>query len=107
MHEELQRYIMYDVFDVVKLQDVPPEEKMLTTTWAIKQKSNGDRSARINMRGYEQEHGDHYDSASISSPVTKDVSIRVMLTLMLMAKMKAYIVDVKDTFLIGEFDNGN
>ena len=52
---------------------------MLTTTWAMKLKSNGDRRARINMRGYEQEDGDHYDSASISSPVTNDVSIRVML----------------------------
>ena len=58
------------------------------------------------MRGYEQEDGEHYDSASISYPVTNDVSIRVMLTLMLMAQMRAYIVDVKGAFLIGEFDNG-
>ena len=106
VQEELQRFKKHDVFDVVKLEDVPPGVKMLTTTWAMKLKSNGTYRARINMRGYEQEDGEHYDSASISSPVTNDVSIRVMLTLMLMAQMRAYIVDVKGTFLIGEFDNG-
>ena len=58
------------------------------------------------MREYEQVDGDHYDSASISSPVTNDVSIRVMLALMLMAGYKAYIVDVQGAFLHGEFDNG-
>ena len=61
----------------------------------MKLKSNGTYRAKINMRRYEQEDGEHYDSASISFPVTNDVSIRVMLTLMLMAQMRAYIVDVK------------
>ena len=46
-------------------------------------KSNGEFRARLNMRGYEQEDGDHYNSASISSPVTNNVSVRVLLTLML------------------------
>ena len=79
---------------------------MFTTTWAMKRKSNGIYRAKINMRRNEQEDGKHYDSTSISSPVTNDVSIRVMLTLMLMAGMRAYIVDVKGASLIGEFDNG-
>lgn len=68
--------------------------------------SNGIFRARINMRGYEQIDGDHYDSASISSPVTNDVPIRVLLVLMIMEHFEAYIVDVQGAFLHGEFDNG-
>ena len=104
--EELDRFIENDVFEVVNLKDLPKGVKMLTSTWAMKMKSNGEFRARLNMRGYEQEDGDHYDSASISSPVTNDVSVRVLLTLMLMSGKTAYIVDVKGAFLHGEFDNG-
>ena len=58
------------------------------------------------MRGYEQIEGEHYDGASISSPVTNDVSVRTLLTLMIMANYKAYIVDIKGAFLHGQFDGG-
>ena len=61
----------------------------------MKRKSNGIYRAKINMRGNEQEDGEHYDSTSISSSVTNDVSIRVILILMIMAGIRAYIVDVK------------
>ena len=94
------------MFEVVKLDDVPKEEKMFTTTWAMKKKANGTYRARMNMRGFEQDDGEHYDSASISSPVTNDVSVRVLLVLMLMANFTSYIVDVQGAFLHGEFDNG-
>ena len=104
--DELKRYRKRKVYKAVKLSDVPKGAKLLTTTWAMKKKSNGVYRARLNMRGYEQVDGDHYDSASISSPVTNDVSIRVMLALMLMAGHKAYIVDVQGALLHGEFDNG-
>ena len=71
------------MFDVIKLKDLPKGVKILTSTWAMKMKSNGEFRARLNMRGYEQDDRDHYDSASISSPVTNDVSVRVLLTLCL------------------------
>ena len=57
------------------------------------------------MRGYEQKEGDHYDGSSISSPVTNDVSIRVLFVLMIMASWEAYLIDVKGAFLYGSFDN--
>ena len=41
VQEELQRLKKHDVFEVVKLKDVPPGVKILTTTWAMKLKSNG------------------------------------------------------------------
>ena len=47
-----------------------------------------------------------YDSSSISSPVTSDVTIRIVLALMLMANWQAWVVDVEGAFLHGEFDQG-
>ena len=72
----------------------------------MKKKSNGTYRARLNMQGYEQIDGQHYDSASISPPVTSDVSVRTILTLLIMANYASYIVDVKGAFLHGEFDSG-
>ena len=52
--EEHDRFLKYDVFKPVKKKDVPNEAKILTTTWAMKKKSNGSYRARLNMRGFEQ-----------------------------------------------------
>ncbi len=43
---------------------------------------------------------------TISSPVTNAATIRIVLVLMVMAKMMAHIVDVKGAFLHGEFEDG-
>lgn len=43
----------HKAFEPVKLEDVPKGEKILTTTWAMKKKSNGKFRARMNMRGHE------------------------------------------------------
>ena len=72
----------------------------------MEHKSNGMRRSRINMRGYEQEENVHYDPSSTAAPVTNDVTIRMMLTLALMAGWIGYIVDVNGAFLHGEFENG-
>ena len=106
VREEHDRFIQYNVFKPVKKNEVPNDAKVLTTTWAMKKKSNGTYRARLNMRGYEQVNGEHYDESSISSPVTNDSTIRVVLILMLMAAFRSHIVDVKGAFLHGEFDNG-
>ena len=39
----------------------------------------------MNMRGYEQIDGEHYDASSIASPVTNDMSIHMILVMMLIA----------------------
>ena len=46
--EELDRFIANDVFEAVKLKDLPKGVKMLTSTWAMKMKSNGEFRARLN-----------------------------------------------------------
>ena len=102
--EEYQRFEKYKVFKAVSRDEVPKGSKFVTTTWAMKKKSNGTLRARLNMRGYEQKDGVHFDSSSIASPVTSDVTVRVCLVLMIMAGWVAQLVDVKGAFLHGEFD---
>ena len=80
--EEHDRFLKYGVFKPVKIEDVPRDAKVITTTLAMKKKSNGTYRARLKMRGYEQVDGQHYDEASISSPVTNDTTIRIVLVLM-------------------------
>ena len=104
--EEYRKFQKYNVFKPVKKEDVPKDAKFVTTTWAMKRKSNGVRRARMNMRGYEQEENIHYDPSSTAAPVTNDVTIRMMLTLALMAGWTGHIIDVKGAFLHGEFENG-
>ena len=60
----------------------------------------------MNMRGFEQQDHQHYDSYGIASPVTNDVTVRVCLVLMLMTGWMARLVDINGAFLHGEFDNG-
>jgi hypothetical protein len=72
----------------------------------MKKKSNGILRSRINARGFKQVEGQHYDGTTISSPVTNSATIRIVLVLMMMANMIAHVVDVKGTFLHGEFEDG-
>ncbi len=48
----------------------------------------------------------HYDVLNTHAPVTNAGTIRIMLILMLMAAWHGRIMDVKGTFLHGEFENG-
>jgi hypothetical protein len=65
-----------------------------------------DESARLNARGYEQVDGIHFDSSNISSPVTKYVTIRIIMVLMIIFKWRAQLVDIKGAFLCGNFKDG-
>jgi hypothetical protein len=50
--------------------------------------------------------GKHYDATSIAAPVTSDTTIRIVLTLLLMANWCGELLDVKGAFLHGEFEEG-
>jgi hypothetical protein len=67
------------------------------------EKVKWDIPARLNARGYEQVDGIHYDSSTISSPVTNDATIRIIMVLMIIYKWSAQLVDVKGAFLCGNF----
>lgn len=103
-HEKMKKF---NVFKPVRKEDIPKGTKIITSTWAMKKKANGTKRARINARGFEQEAGVHYDPANIAAPVTNDMSIRIMMTLALMANWVTWITDVKGAFLHGEFEEGD
>ena len=51
----------------------------------MKKKANGTYQARFNTIVYEQVEGLHFVAASIGSPVTNDMSIRIVMVLKLIA----------------------
>ena len=51
--EEHDQMTTNRVFKAVPVEDVPKEAKVLTLTWAMKKKTNGDYRARVNAQGYE------------------------------------------------------
>ena len=61
------------------------DAKIITSTWAMKKKANGTYQARFNTIVYEQVEGLHFVAASIGSPVTNDMSIRIVMVLKLIA----------------------
>ena len=83
--EEHERFVKNGCFEEVPVKDVKPGTKIITSTWAMKKKASGRYRARLNARGFEQQEGVHYDPEQISSPVTNDATIRIVLVLMIMA----------------------
>jgi hypothetical protein len=106
VEDEWNNFKEYGVFEAVKKSEVPNDAKFVSTTWAMKKKASGRYKARMNMRGFEQKDGEHYDSMSIAAPVTNDVTIRLCLVLLLMANWGSHVVDIKGAFLHGNFDRG-
>jgi hypothetical protein len=72
----------------------------------MKKKSNGTYRARLNARYYEQVDGVHYESSNISSLVTNDANIKIIMELMIIFKWSAQLVDVKGAFLCGNSKDG-
>jgi hypothetical protein len=83
------------VWRAVPSKDVTRNAKVMSSTWAMKKKSNGTYRARFNARGYEQVDGIHYDSSNISSHVRNDATIRIIMVLMIIFKWSETLVDVK------------
>jgi hypothetical protein len=94
------------VFEIVLQNNLPSGTKLIDSIWAMKKKSNGMLRGQMNARGFKQVEGQHYNGRTISSPVTNSATIRIVLTLMVMASMLAHVVDVKGAFLHGEFEDG-
>jgi hypothetical protein len=104
--KEHGRIIHNKVFDPVSLSDLSKNEKVIDTTWAMKKKSSGILRGKVNVQGFKQIDGQHYDGTSISAPVTNAMTIKLALRWMLMCSEIAHVVDVKGAFLYGEFEDG-
>ena len=106
VNEEHDTMVKHDVWTPVLISSLLPNDKIITTTWAMKKKPNGRYRARLNARGYEQIEGVHFDENSTSAPVTNDTTIRIMLTLANLVDWSAYVIDVQGAFLNGRFEAG-
>ncbi len=93
------------VFKMVLRKDLPAGTKIIDSVREMKKKSNGILCGQINARGFKQVKGQHYNNKTINSPVTNSATIRILLTLMIIASMLAHVVDVKGAFLHGEFED--
>jgi hypothetical protein len=82
--KEHKRMANSRVFKLLKISKVPNGVKLIDTTWATKKKSSGTHRQRVNVRGFKQNDGQHYNGKSISAPVTNSMTIRIALTIMLM-----------------------
>jgi len=59
---------------------------------------------RLNTRGFEQVVGMHYDSTNISSPVTNELTIRIIMVLTIIYGWENELIDVKGSFLYENFN---
>jgi hypothetical protein len=59
--EEYERMVENVVWTPVQNSDVASDAKIITSTWAMKKKSNSTFRARLNGRGFEQVPGIHYE----------------------------------------------
>jgi len=104
--EEHDRMMKHVVFEPVLKSELPEDTNVIDSTWAMKKKASGKYRARLAARGFKQKDGVDYDGHSLAAPVTTDITIRIILTIMLMASWYAHMLDVKGAFLHGTFDNG-
>jgi len=91
------------VWEATKTTDIPNNVKLITLTWAMKKKSNGIFRARVNARGFMQVPGEHFNSDCISSPVTNEATIRVVMVLSILFGWVNQLVDVKGAVLCENF----
>ena len=104
---EKRRFDKFKAVTPVPRDQVPVGSKILTTTWAMKKKTNGALRGRLNARGYKQIDGEHYHAANIAAPVTNASTVRVVVTLWAAnPKWVAEVVDVEGAFLQGKFKDG-
>lgn len=75
---------------------------VISTTWAIKKKSNSIFRARVNAQ---QIDGENNNSDNISSPVTKEATICNFLVLSVIFRLTYELIYVKGTFFYGNFQD--
>jgi len=106
IYDEHERMVTNKVWIPVKLESLTGNDKILTSTWAMKKKANGQFRARITARGFLQEDKIHFFSESTSAPVVSEKTIKTVLILTAMTGWKTQIIDVKGAFLKGRFVDG-
>ena len=96
----------YSVWTPCNIHYFPPYAKIITSTWVMKKKKNGNYHDRLNKKVFDQVGVFCYYTANVASPVTKKMIIDIVMVLTLMDVWIAKILGVKTTFLHGNFDEG-
>mmetsp|Transcript_25860 Transcript_25860/g.36805 ORF Transcript_25860/g.36805 Transcript_25860/m.36805 type:complete len:299 (+) Transcript_25860:1255-2151(+) len=102
--EEYDRFVNHKAIRFVKRSEVPDGAKILTSTWAMKQKANVTKRARLNGRGFEQIDGEHYNKDSVASPTVNVITVRVVFVIMLLMCGIGHLINVNGAFLLGGFE---
>ena len=102
--EEFERFQKHQAVEAVPRGKVPMNTRIMDSTWACKKKSNGTFRARLNLRGFKQVDGEHFDSHNVSSPVANIITIHIVLALITIIGWFAVLVDVRGAFLLGEWE---
>eukprot|EP00957_Ditylum_brightwellii_P061493 4667343-Ditylum_brightwellii.AAC.1 len=98
-------FLEYKLWHAIKKNRVLAGAKVLTSTWAMKPKANGDKRACLNAQGFKQVDCIHYNAHDLAAPLVYDMTIRIVLVLITMANWATSLTDVKGTFLNGKFCN--
>ena len=77
--------VMHRVWEPVSRQKVK-NKNVLIKTWEMKKKANGKFRARIYAREYKQQERIHFKSNSIAVPGINEMTIKIVMVIMLMAK---------------------
>ena len=99
--EEHERMVKHHVWKAKKRDEIPPDAKILSSTWVLKKKADGAHRARVTAQGFEQIDGEHYDELMKAAPVVNDITICIILILVLIFYWYCEILDVKGAFLNG------
>jgi hypothetical protein len=97
--------VQNNAWEPVKKSLLPKGTKVIDSTWACK-KSTRKLCERLNALVFKQVEVVHYDRSSTHAPVTNASTVQIVLILMIMAGWQGQIMDVKGTFLHGEFKDG-
>ena len=81
VNTEHKKFVENCVWESREKNTVPPDVNIISSTWAMKNKSDGTHCEILNARGFDQEDGVHYTKYDVSPPVVNDIIIRIVFIL--------------------------
>jgi hypothetical protein len=85
IENEHERMVKNDAWEPVKKSLLPKGTKLIDSTWACKKKSTGKLRRRLNVCGFKQVEGVHYNGTSTHALVMNAGNIQIVIILMIMA----------------------
>jgi hypothetical protein len=90
------------VWRKMKKIEIPNDKRLIGNKWVFRKKKDGRYRARLCALGYWQKPGE--DFMEISSSVVDDVTVRTVITNMLIQNWESEVLDVTMAFLYGDID---